>query len=132
MSTLVLTLAAMVVPGNGPETVSGEMEQALDLRGEWVGYEWDEWRTIWAMEVRRGELSGRSLLDNALFFPVLFQMVDEGGGKLRFLDRLGIYQQDGERLIICLGRFAIHEHPKFFRGGEGQELLILRRVKPRK
>jgi hypothetical protein len=38
MSTLAIVLtAAMVVPGNGPEMVSWEMEQGLDLSGEWEG-----------------------------------------------------------------------------------------------
>jgi hypothetical protein len=36
MSTLVLMMA-MVVPGNGPEMVSGEVEQRLDLHGKWKG-----------------------------------------------------------------------------------------------
>jgi hypothetical protein len=38
MSTLVLILAAgTTVPGSGPEKVSAEMVQGLDLRGEWEG-----------------------------------------------------------------------------------------------
>ncbi|MGH7221633.1 MAG: hypothetical protein ACRELF_00220, partial [Gemmataceae bacterium] len=38
MSAVAMILtAAMVVPGSGPEMVSGEMEQGLDLGGEWKG-----------------------------------------------------------------------------------------------
>jgi hypothetical protein len=37
--------AAMTVPGSGPEKVSWEMEQGLDLRGRWEGtWETREWQ----------------------------------------------------------------------------------------
>ena len=38
---MILT-AAMAVPASGPEKVSGEVEQGLDLRGEWEGLLWKE------------------------------------------------------------------------------------------
>ena len=36
-SALAMVLMAAMVPGNGPEMVSGEVEQGLDLSGEWEG-----------------------------------------------------------------------------------------------
>ena len=38
-------MAAMTVPGNGPEKVSGEVEKRLDLRGEWEGVWWIDQQT---------------------------------------------------------------------------------------
>jgi hypothetical protein len=34
---LAMILAAGMTVGNGPEKVSGEVKQKLDLRGEWEG-----------------------------------------------------------------------------------------------
>ena len=37
-SALVMVLmAAMAVPGNGPEKVAGEVKQELDMNGRWEG-----------------------------------------------------------------------------------------------
>lgn len=58
--------------------------------------------------------------------------IDEGNGKLRFRGMLGIYQQDGERIFICLGVSMPRQRPAFFRASNGQHLLILHRAKPRK
>ena len=45
MSTLVLVLAAgMAIPANGPEKVSGEVEQGLVLSWEWEGTISSSWK----------------------------------------------------------------------------------------
>jgi hypothetical protein len=44
---------------------------------------------------------------------------------------LGIYQQHGDRLIICY-RDVDKGRPTSFQAGEDQALLTLRRVKPGK
>jgi hypothetical protein len=62
-------------------------------------------------------------------------MTDEGGG--RFLVAvskvlyLGIAEQDGDRVILCI-REAGEGRPTSFRAGDGQHLLILHRVRPGK
>jgi hypothetical protein len=128
MSTLVLMLA-MVVPANGPEKVSAEMEQGLDLRGEWEGvycYEGYAPSDFW--------LDGRSVGPRGEISTSPFELVDEGEGRLRltWADRyLGIYRQEGDQLMICF-RNVEEGRPTSFRTGDGQTLLILHRVKPRK
>jgi hypothetical protein len=125
-SALAMILAAaMAVPGNGPEAVSGEMEQGLDLRGEWEG----EWR-IAAGGVRQFELSnGRMSIPD-----ILFQIRCQDGNRLRIQwDEdfyLGIYQRCDDRVLICL-RDANYGLPTSFGLDERQIILILRRVKPR-
>jgi hypothetical protein len=122
-------MAAMAVPGNGPENVSREVEQRLDLSGEWEGiYTTDKEQTL-RVHLNRYRVR---LENDDCDFAFDNSMVDEGRGRLRFQGLLGIYQQDEERLIICLGRIGTHERPTSFRIGNGQSLLILHRVKPRK
>jgi hypothetical protein len=106
MSTLVLILtAAMAVPGNGPKMVSAEMERKLDIQGEWTPSD------------------------------LLSGIVDDGGGNVRMEYRngwhLGIWKQEGDRLVICL-REPGFGRPIDFQVRNEQELLILHRVKPRK
>jgi hypothetical protein len=136
MSTLVLMLtAAMAVPGNGPEMVSAEMEEGLDLRGRWEG--------IWHLKSHRVRSVEVWPVDGWLEIHAKdddwFHMVkprDEGSGRasLNFNDVAvfpGIYRQDGDHIIICY-REDGNRRPSSFRAGDGQELLILHRVKPRK
>jgi len=133
MSTLVLVLtAAMAVPGNGPAPVSAEMEERLDLRGEWEGKFWD-----YESRVHKAKLRGECLL---LERPneqgrYRWEFTDEGGGKGRVRwtadDYLSIYRQEGDGITICY-RLASKGRPPSFRTGDGHFLLILHRVKPRK
>jgi hypothetical protein len=66
-------------------------------------------------------------------------VIDEGNGKFRFELRdkdsvrrcLGIYEQHDDHLRLCFGN-TDEQCPRAFRGGDGQNLLILHRVKPRK
>jgi hypothetical protein len=129
---MVLT-AAMAVPGNGPEKVSGEVEQGLDLRGEWEG----TWRNPgWPGEADDLiYLSGTKFsisVKGSPFISFYHTIVDEGDNKLRFSEGLaGIYRQDGGRITICL-RAADKGRPTDFQAGNGQHLITLHRVKPRK
>lgn len=131
MTALAMILtAAMADPGNGPDRVSAEMEQGLDLSGEWEGT-WEFHRresfriklTPTEFHIDKGEST--AILRN----PIIF---DEGKNKLRLRGSLGIYQQDGDRLLICVGGAGINQCPTSFRIGDGQSLLSLHRVKPRK
>src|SRR5215469_9506700 len=83
-------MAAMVVPANRPEKVSGEVEQRLDLRGEWEGTRYDANGDEWVIEINFAE----------------WGIVDEGAGRLRFKYDIssgyGIYQQHGDRLTISI------------------------------
>jgi hypothetical protein len=141
MSTLVLMLtAAMAVPGNGPEMVSGEVKltDPLDLSGEWLGV-WKVYKTEYEVE----QIDGRGAWSIRGFpkgiqagmrgsFYLTPNVTDEGEGRLLLkwlYPSLGIYHQDGDDLIICF-RDAREGRPLSFRVGDG-DLLILHRVKPK-
>ncbi len=130
--TMILTMA-MVVPGNGPERDSGEVEQRLNLRGKWRGtlrtihgttafVSFNNGRVTWLGVYARRKLH--------IFFN--WNCQDRGQGKLRFdwlgRQQLGIYRQDPDRLIVCF-RNANEGSPTSFRCGDGQVLLILHRIK---
>jgi hypothetical protein len=141
MSTLVMVLtAAMVVPGDGPERLSWEIEQGLDLSGEWEGIWWFHTDGQLQVTSRGSRLVGTrkpgvdgwvgSSIDTCNF-------IDDSHGKLSGTWDLsgaeirGIYRQDGERLILCFSK-APHSRPTSFEVGGNQHLLLLHRVKPRK
>lgn len=126
-----ILMAAMLVPANGPEKVSGEVEERLDLSGEWEGTS------------TNGSLSGvvRLVKDKATEYvpaskcSIAFKVIDEGGGRMRIphwrRELLGIYRyQDSDHVIICVNQHG--PRPQSYRCGDGQALLILHRVKPRK
>lgn len=134
--------AAMAVPGSGPGAVCGEMEQRLDLRGEWEGTLKSAWGdthpTRLVMKALRSGVTlylGERTAEDRYFLGTL---TDEGGGSQRravLAVREGeaplyiIYEQEGDYLTICWRRW---ERPCSFRAGNNQDLLILHRVKPRK
>jgi hypothetical protein len=134
MSTLVLVLtAAMMVPGDGPEKVSWEVEQKLDLSGEWEG-------TFWDSQSKNKEGWTVKLSDDWLVFErgadtyrMLWQMTDEGGGKVKLkLWRtvyVGIYRQESDRVLIALCDIK-KARPVSFPLGDDQSFLILHRAKP--
>lgn len=145
MSTLVLVLAAgITVSGNGPEMVSGKVEQRLDLSGEWKGT-WQlpdgQFTPAFSTEQRipgvpEGGIIVGEEWDGRSIFIRRDSLIEEESGyfSLRFKGRrgsLGIYQQDGDRVVLCF-RIAGKGYPRSFRGGNGQHLLILHRVKPGK
>lgn len=140
MSVLAMILTtAMVVPGNGPELVSGEVEESPHFDGQWVGV----WRNAYG-----GTFNARVFVDgktcNIEIFPKSgrqrlpsLQIIDEGGGKCRGQmvswrkePFLGIYEQHGDYVILAyceaeVGRPLSHD-------SFGHYLLILHRVKPRR
>lgn len=145
MSALAMILtAAMVIPGDRPEKVSGEVaeNQRLDLSGEWEGFWWFDHNTRFEAHSKcpsgQGHLMGRQ-------FAIVCRgncnltayFIDEGQGHLCGEWELigprihGIYRQEGTKLLICFTELA-SPCPTSFRAGEGRHLLILHRVKSRK
>jgi hypothetical protein len=128
MLALAVLLVGAMVPGNNPERDSGEIRLTapLDLRGKWQG--------IWR-DHPKGETSPIGYRDGAIYMPgghFPCEIVDDGEGRLHFTQRwegyIGIYQQDGSRVIICYcdRRYG---RPTSFRIGDGRhQLLILHRV----
>jgi hypothetical protein len=142
MSALAMILtAAMMVPGDGPEKASGEIareRQPLDLSGEWEGTLQDATTPKGGIKMKAKMLAEDfyySKEPDLRFYRGLAEVYDEGAGRMRFEPEagkiLGIYQQDGDRVIMCIGD-ANGNRPDSFRIGKGQQLLILHRVKSRK
>jgi hypothetical protein len=136
MSTLVLVLAAgMTIPGDVPKEVSWEVEQGLDLRGQWEGV----W--YWPCGMNDNMTLCRGTLTLGACGPLrTSNIVDEGGGLCRLSAHgwvmPGIYQQQSDRVIICFRRMYSREdkdkRPTSFQRTSEQHLLILHRVKPAK
>jgi hypothetical protein len=150
MTAFVMALAAGITVGSGPEAVSGEMAGSLPTQGWWQG----KWMTSRG-DTRDVKLSGvvtPSPSAFTVFLPVIglpkpvpctcgYWRMDEGRGAVRMkwsIDPrkelsacLGIYGWAGNRLRICF-REENKGRPTSFRGGDGQHLLILYRVKPDK
>jgi hypothetical protein len=120
---MVLT-AAMAVPGNGPEMVSAEMEQKLDLRGEWV---------IPLPDGSEITASGEDITH-------AWKLRDEGNGHFRmtltFLGSEapmeGTYRQDGDQIALSVRDTADDPFDTGRWSGGGIHYIILHRVKPRK
>jgi hypothetical protein len=130
-SVLVLMAAVTVVPASGPEIVSGETEQGLDLRGEWEGVLCDKWGGFCPVRMTTEVLVGQYSSNSGAYIRILTDVRDEGGGKFSMKGWRGIYRQDGPHLSFCFRGDSLG-HPTDFRGGNGQTLAILHRVKPRK
>jgi hypothetical protein len=137
MSTLVIVLtAAMAVPGNGLEMVSGEIiqeTQSLDLSGEWEG----TWTTH-ATKTGKATLNAGDLrrhFGGGIILSEDFIAEEVGGGKLRINwgvagPYLGIYRRMDDSIVISF-RPAEEGYPTSYRTtSHGQYLLILHRVKP--
>jgi hypothetical protein len=140
MSALAMVLAAGMALGNGPEKVSGEMVQGLDLRGEWAGDWWLDTDKRYDVTKLGKSLFGLRMKSNGVRTATWLNVpdiVDEGHGRLRGrwdwrgVEIHGIYQQDGRRLVICFVEIN-RSRPTSFLIEDGQCLLILRRVKPAK
>ncbi|HEY7425077.1 MAG TPA: hypothetical protein VH682_12675 [Gemmataceae bacterium] len=130
MSTLVLVLVAgITVPGNGPEKVSAEMERGLDLSGEWEG----AWVDHGGKRMRVKLTQDKIHMDTGdAIISVKNSIIGEGNGKFCYDGVLGLYEQDGERLRMCFGFPGTNQRPKSFQKGEWKNLFILHRVKPGK
>jgi len=134
--TMILT-AAMVVPGNGPEMVSGELiEQRLDLSGEWQGVAkgGPEWSSFSGNFTFSGGIIRFQKAPDEL---KSFEIIDEGEGRLSVslwgsVPYHGIYKREDRNLLICLPNDPWSQRPMSFRASKDQHLLILHRVKSRK
>jgi hypothetical protein len=131
MSTFVMILtAAMAIPGNGPEKVLAEMEQGLDLSGEWEG----TWQ-IAGGGFKRFSLSNGELAFWGFSLPCRFYIEKQQRNRLRIQwagrPYPGIYERDDKRIRICLN-VAEDGQPTTFELGDNRVILTLHRVKPRK
>lgn len=121
-----------------PRTVSSDMkyeQQPLNLRGQWKG----TWRHAQGF-VMPASLSasedGRimGILDAGVIFIHVDSIIDEGEGTFRIKEGkgfVGIYKVRKESIALCF-RPSVQGYPRVFRGGDGQHLLILRRIKTEK
>jgi hypothetical protein len=142
MSVLAMILtAAMVVPGDGPEKVSGEVSekgQGLDLKGKCKGSFRTKLHDTSFSTVPATYQDGKL----AVMYPggpemanVVF--IDEGNGKCRChmveenLDALGIYKWKRGQLCICFNADC-KNRPTSFTVDRVHSLLILHRVTPSK
>jgi len=129
MSALAMILtAAIAVPGNGPEMVSGEVveePQPLNLSGKWDMslFSSDQPPSTW-----------KNLDSETLKFGL--EITDEGKGRLRMTRKsgttfLGIYRQEQDRIIIS---FRVREkgYPTDYSPNKEKIVIILHRAKPRK
>jgi hypothetical protein len=128
MSALAMILtAAMMVQADGHEKVSGEVEQGLDLSKKWEG----TLRSKKA-EVCRVRIDRKVTLVESEEGRVSFStsnIIDEGGGKLIFRGKRGLYRQADDLLVICVG--DVNRRPPVIGEAHGY-LLILHRAKSRK
>jgi hypothetical protein len=133
-SALAMILAAgIAIPGDGPGKVSGEVEQELDLRGEWEG----TLRNYHGVRSRFRFGNGEVVVINDQMQEVMgarLSFTDEGKGKVRLRlngDQvyLGIYRQEGDRFFSC---FSSDQRPTDFRLTKERCLIDMHRVKPRK
>ncbi|HEY7428473.1 MAG TPA: hypothetical protein VH682_29845 [Gemmataceae bacterium] len=132
-------MAGMVIPGNGPEKVSGEVEQRLDLSGAWEGtiQGYFEHHDKSAVRCVDGQVYVMHPTRNTVLDKYL--ALDEGRGRVRMKwdsnewlgDWLGIYRQGSDHVAICIGGDP-GNRPTELKPEDGQCLIILHRVKPRK
>ncbi len=135
MSVFVMVLAAGMAVGSGLEGVSAEVELPLDLHGEWEGLVMDAPNKVFGAALADGEL-GRGYPWGWEEVPYL-TFTDEGAGRFRVrtrpgLVRLGLYRQEGEHLVFCLGPYDGQRPTSFAPIRYQQTLFMLHRVKPGK
>ena len=133
----IILTAAMVIPRNAPQKVSWKLireSEPLDLSAEWEG----------TLEEYDGETMRVKLTKDQIYFDIgdagnrfHWRIIDEGSGKFSFWisepPTLGIYHQEGDRLIMCdIFPGFHHQRPKSFEKKKGISFLILHRVNPRK
>lgn len=128
---LAMVLAAgLTVPRIGPEKVSAETTESLHLDGEWEG---TFRHSLNPVDLIRITFAGGEF-DSGSIIILEGKIRDEGGGRFQMVggtgDLLGIYKHEDDRLVLCY-READKGRPTSFRAGVDQNLLILRRVKPR-
>jgi hypothetical protein len=131
MGTLTMALAAVLLAGNATEKVSAEqVEQRLDLRGEWEG----TWRhpagCLEPVEIRTRD--GERCIEGGGFYATsvpLSQITDKGSGRCRLQgSRLGTYHQQSGRVVIRFSP-AGKGYPTASHDSNEQDIVTLRRVK---
>jgi hypothetical protein len=132
MSALAMILTtAMAVPGDGPKKVSMEMEQRLDLSGEWFGTK-DDGCVASDILLLPGRgtvcLGGCLVADPFVCFDRGHGVADVKWGSENFL---GIYRQQGDIVIICFSATS-RGRPTAFRSGDDRILFALHRIKSHK
>jgi hypothetical protein len=129
MSALVMALAASMAVGSGPAAVSSEVEQSLDLSGEWEGTFRNSEGACLLVRFGGGKLD----MPGDGKFPCTFTDEGEGRVRVRVDDEAlhGIFEQSGHRVVCCLADTE-DPRPTAFQLTKGRVLLILHRVKPRK
>jgi hypothetical protein len=134
ISAQAMLLTAGIASDSGLEARSSKVEMGLDLRGEWEGAFQDaEGVTLRVRYAsRNGLLLARTEAD-VIVRVFDLEAIDEGKGRFRGMHGgqpcRGIYEWRGDHLAICY-RATDSERPTAFRGGGGQEFLILHRVNP--
>jgi hypothetical protein len=125
-------MAAMAVPGNGPEKVSVEIEQGLDLTGEWEGV-WLDSKGGTKVRLQDGELFLRPMPCTILLIP--FSVKSAGKRQLQLKingsSHRARYRCEDDRVVICYSEVG-EKCPDSMRLDKGREFLILHRVKPGK
>lgn len=128
MSALAMILtAAMAVPGDGPERVSGELSQMrrLDLRGKWklefLGGTLEPLSREEVIRALRIQDMGEGRLRMAL--PKTYK------GDLVFIPYTGTYRQERDRVVIHF-RIVAEKTPTAFRDHFPQGCIILHRIEP--
>jgi hypothetical protein len=110
----------------------------LNLRGNWKGdcrLADGQFETAYSWFKQGGVIMFEGSDSFAGSLPV-DSFLDAGGGRFSLRPKdgpgyLGIFRQDGNLAVLCF-RPTAEGYPTSFRGGDGQYLLTLRRVKPRK
>jgi hypothetical protein len=127
-------MAAIAIPGNGPEKVSGEMVQELDLSGKWEGtFRLDDFligaeMTAGILNIKEGFLPETNPL----------RVINEGDGRLCLMEMeqdrvfaLGIYMWERHCVIFHI-RADEKGRPLSFDDVRDTCIYNLHRVKPRK
>jgi hypothetical protein len=133
-----VVMAAMTLPGNGPEKMSDEVtRERLDLSGKWEGNISHQMGFSISASIEKGHLAEVNWLGGGPMVVASYRLsvTSEGPGRFRLTlngERyVGIYKWGSSEVILCY-RQAEQGHPTSFRAGNGQHLLILRRAKPAK
>lgn len=129
-----ILMAGMTVPGDVPKEGMGEIEERLDLHGEWEG-----------VMIRRKEILPVRYAEGEIIFtlkPGHVSMVratftEVGPGRLtvgvgQMLQAIYHTSEDRNRVTICISLKGDASPPSSFKANHEQQLLILHRVKSTK
>ena len=132
-------MAGMAVPGNGPDKVSAEVEERLDLSGEWEGTLRSDKRQVCPVIIddgtsKRCGFPALTTIHRSHAVNARFEVIEARDGKIRAkycCDLcLGIYRWEANQLVICIR--DVEEEPLESLAADGQIVITLHRVKPGK